>query len=448
MMRTFNRQLLIIALLVPGTFAMSQEQTAFSLVEAEAFGVQNNEKVLNVLLDVEAAQKKIWETTAIGLPQVSATGSFQHYLDIPVAVVPASTFNPGAGPDEVLTFQMGQKYNSSLAFNVSQLIFDGSYIIGLQFAKFYSKMAETAVTNTQNEVKAMVREAYYNVLVADKNLQLIDSVMVNTQKLWNEIQVFQKHGMIKSDEVNQMELAYNRIAATRQNALRQTEIARNLLKLQMGYDFEKSISLTETFDDVVKAIEQANPLVQEFNVASNSTYMMVDQQRQMDEYALRNQKAAYMPSVGAFFTHSQNAFRNEFNFTQNLPWYPTTIWGVSMQIPIASSGQKVVRVQQAEIKLEQDNNTVELVERSLEFQELQLKAGFENAYQLMKIEQMNVELATRIYNDEIKRKDIGVGSGFRVTQLQAQLLTAQGSYIGAVMQMFAYKIQLDKLFNQ
>ena len=448
MMKTFNRNILLLAALAPATWSVGQEQTSFSLAEAEAFGIQNNEKVLNVLLDVESAQKKIWETTAIGLPQVSATGSFQNFLDIPVAVVPASTFNPAAGPDEVLTFQMGQPYNSSLNLNVSQLIFDGSYIVGLQFSKFYSKMAETAVTNTQNEIKAMVREAYYNVLVADKNLVLIDSVMVNTQQMWNEIQVFQKHGMIATDKVSQLELVYNRVVATRQNAQRQAEIARNLLKLQMGYDFEKELTLTESFDDVLMAIEQANPLTQQFNIAANATYIVVDQQKQMDEYALQNQKAAYLPSVGAFFTHSQNAFRNEFDFFADKPWYPTTVWGVSMQIPIASSGQKVMRVQQAEIKLAQDDNTLEMVERSLEFQELQLKASFENAYQLMKIEQQNVALATELYNNQVKRKDIGSVSGFEVTQLQSQLLTAQGSYIGAVMQMFAYKIQLDKLFNQ
>lgn len=427
----------------------AQEQSSFSLAEAEEYGVNNNAKVLNAMLDYEAAQKKIWETTAIGLPQVNASGNFQNLVDIPVSVVDATLFNPNAQPGEVMTFQMGQKYSSSLTFNVSQLVFDGSYIIGLQFVKFYSKMAETAIANSKTEIKAMVREAYYNVLVADKNLSLVDSVLINTQKLWKEVEIFQKNGMIKPEEVMQLELAYNRILSTRQNAFKQTEIARNLLKLQMGYDLDATISLTENLDQVLQSIEQANPVLQEFNVAQNQYYILMDQQQQLDGYNLRNEKSKYLPSVGAFFTHSQNAYRNEFDFfSGNGAWYPTTVWGVQVQIPITSSGQKLMRVQQAEIKLDQDANNLKQLEEQLKFQELQLKAGFENAYQLMKIEKMNIDLAEKIYTNEVKRKDIGSVSGMNLTQLQSQLLTAQGNYIGAVMQMLSFKIQLDKLYNQ
>jgi outer membrane protein len=448
-MKMLNHKTITLFTLCFSLIGYAQEQSSFSLAEAEEYGVNNNAKVLNAMLDYEAAQKKIWETTAIGLPQVNASGNFQNLIDIPTSVVDATLFNPNAQPGEVMTFQMGQKYSSSLTFNVSQLVFDGSYIIGLQFVKFYSKMAETAIANSKTEIRAMVREAYYNVLVADKNLLLVDSVLVNTQKLWKEVEIFEKNGMIKPEEVMQLELAYNRILSTRQNAFKQTEIARNLLKLQMGYDLDATISLTENLDQILQSIEQANPVLQEFNVAQNQYYILMDQQQQLDGYNLRNEKSKYLPSVGAFFTHSQNAYRNEFDFfSGNGAWYPTTVWGVQVQIPITSSGQKLMRVQQAEIKLDQDANNLKQLEEQLKFQELQLKAGFENAYQLMKIEKMNIDLAEKIYTNEVKRKDIGSVSGMNLTQLQSQLLTAQGNYIGAVMQMLSFKIQLDKLYNQ
>ncbi len=447
-MRTFKAGTMLFLCVLTTNVIYSQESTAFTILEAEEYGVNNNEKMKNAVLNIEIAKKKIWETKAIGLPQISATGSFQNLLDIPVSVVDATLFNSNAQPGEVMTFQMGQAYSSSLAFNVSQLVFDGSYIIGLQFAKFYGEMAETALTNTQQEIKAMVREAYYNVLIADKNLSLIDSVMAYTEQLWIETRILQKNGMIRIEEVNQLELAYNRMLVSRFTAQRQTEISRNMLKLQMGYEFEKDLQLTNTLDDVLLQVEQANPVLQNFDVAQNSNYILLSQQATLDSFNLRNEQAKYLPSVGAFFTHSQNAYRNEFNFFANQPWYPTTVWGLSVQIPIMTSGQKVMRVQQAEIQLEVDQNNLENLERTLEYTELNLKAAFENSYQMMKLEEMNVNLAAQIYNNEVKRKDIGVGSGLRVTQLQTQLLNAQGSYINMVFQMLAIKIQLDKLFNQ
>lgn len=445
MMKTFNTGFWLFLLLSTGK-VMGQDQSSFSLAEAEEYGVNNNYKLRNALLDIEAAEKKVWETTAIGLPQVSASGQFQNLLDIPTSVVDATLFNPNAQPGDVMTFQMGQKYNSSLTFNVNQLIFDGSYIIGLRFANFYREMAQTSLELSKNEIKAMVREAYYNVLVADKNLSLLDSIITNTEKMWKDAKIIAETGLLKAEEAAQLELAYNRILATQQNAKRQTEVARNLLKLQMGYDLNGDISITETFDEVLKSVLSAADTSGQ-NVQSNSNYVLLSQQQQLDEFSLQNERAKYMPSVGAFFTHSQNAYRNEFDFFDNKAWYPTTIWGVQVQIPITSSGQKVMRVQQAEIKLEQDENNLKNLERSLTFQEDQLRAGLENALLLMKIEEMNVQLATTIYNNEVLRKDIGTGSGLKLNQLQSQVLTAQGNYIGAVMQLFSYKIQLDKLYN-
>jgi len=155
-----------------------------------------------------------------------------------------------------------------------------------------------------------------------------------------------------------------------------------------------------------------------------------------------------LPSVGAFFTHSQNAFRNEFDFFEDKPWYPTTIWGVSMKIPITSSGQKIVKVQQAEMKIEQDQNSLENLRKSLEFQSLQLKASFQSATETVALEKANVELAQRIYKRAIARNETGVVSALEVTQLQNQLLSAEGNYIMAVMEMLNIKVQLDKLYNR
>src|SRR5688572_3383066 len=130
-MRTFKAGFMLITGILISNAIFSQDSTAFNILEAEEYGVVNNEKMKNALLNIEVAQKKIWETKAIGLPQISATGSFQNLLDIPTSVVDATLFNPNAQPGEVMTFQMGQSYSSSLTFNVTQLVFDGSYIIGL-----------------------------------------------------------------------------------------------------------------------------------------------------------------------------------------------------------------------------------------------------------------------------------------------------------------------------
>ena len=442
------KKFLLIVLCLSAVQVTAQDQASFSLAEAEDYGVNNNEKMKNSLLDVEAARKRVWETTAIGLPQINAEGSFQHLIDIPTQVVDASLFNPFAQPGEVMEFQMGQKFTTGLTFNVNQLLFNGSYLVGLQFAKHWMKMNENGVERTKFEIKSMVREAYYNVLVAKKNVEIMDSILVSTEQLQKETKVLFENGFILKEDADQIQLTLNRIKNSKQTAERQVEIAMNLLKLQMGYDFDKELELTETLEEVLADLLANSPVSIDYNPKDNSNYQMLTEQKVLDEFNVKNEKSKYYPSVSAFFSHSQNAFRNEFNFFADQPWYPTTVWGIGVQIPITTSGQQMMKVQQAEITVEKDQNTLENLERTLEFQELQLKAEFQNAYDQMMIEKENVELARFIYSQALKKKKLGAISSLEVTQLQNQLLQAEGTYIGSLMQIFSVKIQLDKLFNQ
>lgn len=442
------KKYLFLLLASVSTLALAQETTSFSLAEAEEYGVNNNEKMKNSLLDVEAARKRVWETTSIGLPQISAEGQFQHMINIPTSVVDATLFNPNANPGEVMEFQMGQKYGTSLTFNVNQLLFDGSYIVGLKFAKFWMKMNENGVDRSKKEIKTSVREAYYNVLVADKNVEIMDSILVSTQQLERETQIMFDNGFILKEDAAQITLTLNTIKNSKLTAERQAEIARNLLKLQMGYSFDKEFELTENLDDVLAGILTNSPVTAEYSPKDNSNYQLLSEQKVLDEFNVKNEKAGYYPSIGAFLTHSQNAFRNEFNFFNDGQWYPTTIWGIGVQIPITSSGMKVMKVQQAEIKVEQDANNIQNLERTLEFQELQLKAQFQIAYDQMNIEKENVALAKFIYTQALKKKSAGAIGSMEVTQIQNQLLQAEGTYIGSIMELLSVKIQLDKLFNK
>ncbi len=440
---------LICALSLVAFQTFAQDSISFDLVSAEKYAVEHNFNVKNQQIEIEKADKKVWETIAIGLPQIKAEGQLQDMIDIPTSVVDATLFNPLAPPGTVMEFRMGQQYSATGSVSVNQLIFDGSYIVGLQFSKFYKKIAQTNLEKTTVEVKAMVREAYYNVLIAQKNMSIMDSIEWSTKEMWEKTKIFYDNGFVLKEDVDQLELAYNRIKQNKINAANQYEIAKNLLKLQMGYDLNQPIEVTQTLDDVVEAILANNPALQKFNVSQNYNYIMLDQQMTLDQYAVKNEKAKYYPSVGAFFTHSQNAYRNEFDFFDgNKSWYPTTVLGVGVTVPITSSGQRLMKVKQAELKVDQDYNTLQQTEQNLEFQALNLKAQFNNAYEMMLIEKQNVELAKSLYKKSLIKKQDGVVNSLNVTQMQNQLLQAEGSYISAVMQMLKYKVELDKLYSK
>ena len=446
MMKTYKLIFAAAALAVT-TVGRAQEKTEFSLLEAEEYAANNNLKVTNALLDYEAARKKVWETTAIGLPQVNIEGQFQHLIDIPTSVVDAQLFNPLAPPGEVMEFQMGQKYTTSATLTLSQLIFDGSYLVALKFSKFYQQMSTTSIQLKEKEVRAMVRQAYYNVLVVGESVRLMDSIVQTTQELKNQISTFEETGLINEEEVQQMDLALNQAVSQKKSSERQYLVAMNLLKMSMGYDLDKDLEITEDIVDVLVEV-LGTSAAGEGTIQNNSAYVMMSQQVTLDGFAIKNEKAQMMPSLGGFFTHSQNAFRNEFNFFANEPWYPTTVWGITLKVPVTSSGMKLAKVKQAQIKLEQDQNSLKDIENSLMFQEIQLKSSYNEAIDQLELSKANVDLARTLYKNQLNRKKNGMAGALQVTQLQQQLLTAEANYIGSIMQLLNAKVELDKLYNK
>ncbi len=443
-----NYSPLLFAVMLCASLTNGQEQSKFTLAEAEEYAVAHSYKVTNATLGMDIAQKKIWETTAMGLPQVNVQGNFQNLLYRPTSVVDATLFNPAAPPGSILAFQMGQKYNTSATLNVNQLLFDGSYIVGLQFSKFYKQMSQTQVELTKQQVKQMTREAFYQLVVAKKNLQLLDSLIPVTEQIWKQMQIMLDVGVSGSEPADQMELAYNGIKSSQASAARHVEIAISLLKLQMGYDQEKSIEISATFEEVLAAVTASAVTGNELSVKSNSNFVLLEQQHIANEYSLKNQKATLYPSLGAFFMHSQNAYRNQFNFFNNQDWYPSTVWGINLSVPVTTSGMKMARISQAEIKLDEDENNLADLENNLEFSAFRIRLSIQDALAMMKTEEANVQLARKIYENAIKREEVGTASAILVTQLQSQALTAQGSYIAAVMQLFQLQLELDKLYNQ
>jgi outer membrane protein len=421
-------------------------QTSFTLEKAQLYALEHREKVKNAHLDLLSAQKKVWETTAMGLPQINAEANFQEYLNIPTSVVDASFVNPNASAGEVVSFRMGQRYNAVGGINASQLLFDGSYIVGLQVSKFYTQFVESAIEKTEQEIAYQVAQAYYNVLVAKENILLLDSLEQSSFVMVNDMRHLFDLGMIEKDEVDQLELNQLRLKSMLTTAKRQQEVAINFLKLQMGYPLQQAIQIEGELLNYLKQIEFEYAELKG-SVKDNINLLLLGQQKQLNEYDLKNQKFQHFPQLAAFFQHQYMAFRPEFDLFQDKPWYPSTAWGVSLKIPILSSGMRSMKVQQAKIEIEKTENSIKELERTLEFQEFQTKASFENALALVKIEKRNIELAKNIYQNTAIKKEIGSLTSMQVTQTYAQVLTAQTDYVNAVIQVLQAKNELDNLYG-
>lgn len=418
----------------------------FTLNEAKDYALSNNLSVKNAYLDVEIAKKQSLEAKSAGLPQVSINGSFSNFINLPVQVVSANFINPNAPAGETISFRAGTNYTTTGTLQASQLLFNGSYIVGLQVAKFFITASETGVTKSQEDVVFNVTQAYQIAAVGKENLRFIDSMVLITEKLVAEQKIYVELGLLDEESIEQLEYSVLTARSSKTSARIQYENAISLLKLTMGYPMNETLEITEDAKSLLS--KQSLKEATSSGLESNLSLQMLQNQKTFSEFNLKNQKYTRLPTLGAYFNHTYNAYRNEFNFFANKPWYPQTSWGLQLSVPIFSGGQKYALIEQAKIRIMKDENTIKQYEQTLKSQEVQYQNNLLGAQQILELQQQNITLASKLYNNSIVKKEIGKVNSIEVTQKYNQIVMAQTQYVSSLVEVFSAKLNLDKLYNQ
>jgi outer membrane protein TolC len=442
----FKPILLLFLGLLPFFVNAQKSENAFSLTQAVNYALKNNYNVLNAERDIEAAKKKVWETTAIGLPQVSAEAKFQNFIDLPTNLIPANVFNPLAPEGEYAELQFGTNYNTSATVSASQLIFDGSYIVGLQAAKTYKELSINKKKKTEQEIKEVVVQAYHTVLVAIENQKILNQSFESVKTLLNETKALHNEGLTEEQNVDQLQLNLSNLKNAVNQAKMQIEIAKNMLKFQMGMEINEPIELTDNLIFLIENDEK-NSLdmsMQEFNFSGHFDYQLIQTSEKLMLLNYRKEKYAFAPSIAAFFSHQQSNMSNNFDAFSDGKWYPTTLWGISLKVPILTSGMRLSKMGQAKIEYEKAKTTSKQVEQGLILQAQTAQSNFNSAYNTYNNQKENLDLARSIHNKTIKKYGEGVVSSMELTQSQTQLLSTEGMYIKSILDLLNAKSALKK----
>jgi outer membrane protein TolC len=424
-----------------GTFAQT---LSFDLAQAQDFAVKNNYNVQNAVIDVEIAKKKVKENMSYGFPQINASADYNYFIALPTSLIPAEFF-PNGQPGEFIELQFGLKHNLTGAINLNQLIFDGRYFIGLQYAKIYELLSMESLEKSEFNVKENVTQTYYNILVGEEALRILDSTLVILQKTLYETGELYKEGFMEKTDYDQLSLTVANIENSINSFQRQNEIGYKLLNFQMGIDLEQKVILTETLDQLIEKASISALADQQFILEQHIDYRLITSQEKMKVLSLKNERAAYYPSLNGFFFIQENAQRNEFNFLDmNQPWFKTSSTGISMKIPILSGGNRKSRLDQAKLDLEKIRITKEQLSEGLKLSIAQSRSEFKTALENYIREKQNVDLSLDIYKKTLTKYNEGVTSSVELTQQHNQFFDSERRYFQTVFSLLDAKNKLDK----
>jgi len=435
---------LIIGIL--NNFSQAEERVKiFSLSEARSYAIQHNYDAKRSLLDLETAKKKLRETVASGLPQLSSTINYNNNLKLATSLIP--NFFDGK-PEEKIPVQFGTQHNASANITVQQMVFSGSYFVGLQTASIYRQMAEQSLEVTNLDIKETVTDTYFLILISKENEKILGANLKNLEKTAFEIKERYKEGFVAQTDVDLIQISVTTLTNGLQTAQKQTEMAYKLLKFQMGLDLEERIELSETLDSIEETFDIKKSIETEFNVADSIDYNFLVTQEKLAEMALKNEKVKSLPTVAAFFTYQQNAFRDNFNFFNfQKKWFPLQILGITVSIPIFTSGARQARIQQAALSLEKAKTTRMQATQALKLEIEQAKTNLSSAYENYLNTKANIGLSEKVYDSTLIEYNEGMASSMELTQAYDKYLNSQSQYIQALSSLFKAKNQLDRITN-
>jgi outer membrane protein TolC len=439
-----NYLLLALFLGLSGTPVAAQQVVTLSLSEAVDYALENNPATKNARLELLISKATIKETFARGLPQINGAYNLDYNPKIPVIFLPNQPpFGDPSNPSDVIPARFGVSYSSGLGVTVSQMIFDGSFFVGLRASKTLLELTNKNLKKAEIDVVENVKKAYFGVLVNQQRIRLAGANLSRIDTLLKETTALNEAGFVEKIDVSRVQVQRNNTFTQVQRSQTALDISKQILKLQLGIPVEYEVELVETLQDLstkealVQLLgEEGADRIEIEQVATQITLVGLD---------LKNNNSQYMPKINFIGNARRSGAGNELDRVFNKSnWFGSSLVGVSMSVPIFDGFSKAARIQKNRVQLTQLENQRSFLKESFKSELYAAKANLRNDLNILEVQEANLQLATEVYQiARIKYKE-GIGSNLEVVNADAALIEAEINYLGALYDGLISKINLEK----
>jgi len=442
------KRLFICSLALFGYLGFAQQNTTrtFNLEEAIVFAIDSNYTAINARRDIAIALKLKWETTATGLPQLDGNINYNNNLKQPVTLIPGEI--AGGAPGTFVPVTFGTEENASAVATLNQLIFDGSYLVGLKAAKAFLDFSENAAEKTNLEIRKGVINAYGSVLVSEEFIAIFEKNKANLDKNLYETQKVYENGLTEEESVEQLEITLLEIETQLNNARRIRTIARQMFNIALGIPVEEEVILEDSLANLAQDNLSLSLMDNSLNLEENVDYKIAYNLTEQRSLEIQLEKSRALPTLTAFVNYGTSGFSDSFTFlNSDQIWFQSSVLGLSLNVPIFSSGMRSARTQQAKIAFEQAKTKLEETKQNVQLELNTAKSNYQFAVENYENSKKNIALAERIENKNQVKFTEGLSTSFDLRQAQTQLYTAQQRYFQSLIDVINAKANLETILN-
>jgi len=437
-------------------FSLSAQRThaqtparSFSLQDCIDFATENNPNLKNAREAITSSEARVGEILATGLPQINASANLTDNYIIPTSFLPAAIFDPNAGPDDFVGVKFGTKYTGNASLNLEQMIFNGSYFVGLKASKTYTELSRQDLIKTETDVVAAIKKAYYSVLVSKERADLVDKNFQRLDSLLKQTKAQYENGFVEKIDVNRIQVQYNNIINASKSSTIALEISYNLLKFQMGLPVTESITLSDNLESIKFHVLDED-FKKDFQYTNRIEYSQLQVNRALVELDIKNTRSQYLPTIDLFGNYGASYGTSAFNsFIQFGPnWRSLGSVGLRANLPIFDGLRKSKLVQQKKSQLIQIDNSLDLAKNQIDLEQEQASMTFESHIETLKTQRENMQLSKEVYDVTVIKYQQGVGSNLEVIDADASYKEAQTNYFAALYDTLIASVELEKSYGK
>lgn len=419
---------------------------AVTLLNAIEYGLKNNRAIINANRDVKKAYKDKWNTIALGLPQIISSVDYQNFIELPVSLVPAEFF--GGEKGEFAELRFGTEQNIIAGVRLNQLLFDGSYLVGLEASKIFLSISQNVLEKTQIEVRKNIVNTYASVLLAQENVSILEKNKSQLNANLIELRALFENGFQEEESIEQLRLTLAEINTQLRYAQNLQTITLNMLKLLLGIPIEKYLSLLDNLESLIDDGLFESSTNQTGSVANNIDVKIAENNLVSESLLYRYEQSKALPKLSAFINGNYSGFGNQFNFLKSdQKWFGSSLIGISLNVPVFSSFGKSALRQKAKIAMEQAQTDLEEIQNRVQLEIASAKNDYQLAVETYFTSKENLTLAENIEKKNQTKYFEGIASSFELREAQLQLYGAQRNYLQSIQNVIAKKATLIAILN-
>lgn len=416
-----------------GLTAIAQQPLRLSLSEAQQYAVEHNATMKNAELDVKKAELERWKTLSSMFPTVKAGFDYQNMLGYEMHM--------GMGGQSISI-----PLNPSGSFSVTAAVaLTGSQIIGTMLQNLALEMSDISRQQTEQTTRSQVKNIYVSILIMEETVGLLDSSLANLERLATTSQEAVNVGAAEQVDADKLQVQVATLRSSINATNRSLQMLRNSLLLQLGADVNATVELTTSIEQILNVDGALAFLNETFDIEKNYNYQLLEKN---EELAKKNVNMAWMdflPTISAYYQYSAKTY---FGKEEGMNMTPPNMVGVSISMPLLTTGTRYANIKSTRVALQETQNSKRQAEDGLRVQYNQLRYDLASALETYDIQRRNLDVTQRVFANVTEKYKYGRASSLEVTTSSSDIISAQSSYIQAVMNVISAQVALENLLNK